>query len=78
MGQITIYLDDETERLLKRSVRSSGESASKWIADAVRKRAGNEWPADLASLFGSWKDCDFPDALHGRKGLGRDVKRERL
>jgi len=42
MGQITIYLDDETERLLKTSVKKSGESASKWIAEAVRKRARPE------------------------------------
>ena len=62
MGQITIYLDDETEQLVKRHVAGSGVSASKWIAEAVRKQVRNEWPADVLSLFGSWKDEDFPDA----------------
>lgn len=53
MGQITIYLDEETERWVKRHVEGSGESASKWIAEAVRKRARSEWPADILTLFGS-------------------------
>jgi hypothetical protein len=78
MGQITIYLDDETEKLVKSHVQASGESASKWIAEAVRKRARNEWPADILSLFGSWNDNDFPDAEELRKGYGRDAAREEL
>jgi hypothetical protein len=76
MGQITIYLDDETERLVKRHVEGSGESTSKWIAEAVRKRARSEWPADVLALFGSWKDEDFPDPDELRKGYGADVPRE--
>ena len=76
MGQLTIYLDKETERILKRSIKSSGESASKFIAEAVRKRARSEWPAEIRDLLGSWQDSDFPDAKALRKGYGRDVKRE--
>ena len=76
MGQITIYLDDETDRLVKRRVKASGDSASKWIADAVRARARSEWPADILSIFGSWKDADFPKAADLRKGYGKDVPRE--
>ena len=76
MGQITIYLDEETESLVLRHVKGSGESTSKWIADAVRKRARSEWPADILSLFGSWKDEDFPDLDELRKGYGDDVPRE--
>ena len=76
MGQITIYLDDETERLVKRHVKGSGESTSKWICEAVRQRARSEWPVDILSLFGSWKDVDFPDPDELRKGYGADVPRE--
>ncbi len=76
MGQITIYLDDETEQLMKSHVKSSGESASKWIADAVRTRARSEWPSDILLLLGSWKDDDFPHAAELRKGYGKDVPRE--
>jgi hypothetical protein len=78
MGQITIYLDDETEKLVKRHAEGSGESASKWVAEAVRKRARSEWPADILSLFGSWRDEDFPDAEELRKGYGADARREEL
>ena len=61
MGQITIYLDDDTEQIVRRHVKGLDVSTSKWIAEAVRQRVRNEWPADVASLFGSWKDDDFPD-----------------
>lgn len=76
MGQITIYLDVDTERLVKRHAKASGESASKWIAEAVRKRASDEWPADILSLFGTWKDEDFPDVSSLRAGYGIDLPRE--
>ena len=78
MGQITIYLDDETEKLVKLHAEGSGESTSKWVAEAVRKRARSEWPADILSLFGSWSDDDFPDADELRKGYGHDARREEL
>jgi hypothetical protein len=78
MGQITIYLDEATEKLVRRHVKSSGEPASRWIAEAVRRRASSEWPDDVLALFGSWKDDDFPDASELRKGYGKDAKRERL
>lgn len=78
MGQITIYLDDETERLVKRHVKSSGQSVSGWISEAVRRRARSEWPAEVLALFGSWRDDDFPDAEELRKGYGNDSRREKL
>jgi len=76
MGQITIYLDDQTEKLVKQHVKGSGESASRWIAEAIRQRANSEWPPDVLALFGSWKDEDFPDADELRKGYGPDAPRE--
>jgi hypothetical protein len=78
MAQITIYLDDDTERLVRRHVRSSRVSTSKWVAEAIRRRAVSEWPADVLALFGSWKDEDFPDAAALRKVSGSDVRREKL
>lgn len=78
MSQITIYLDEETEKLLRSQVKASGESASKWIADAIKKRASKEWPADVIAILGTWKDGDFPDASELRKGHGKDVPREKF
>ena len=76
MSQLTIYLDDDTAKLLKSQVKSSGDSASKWIADAIRKRARTEWPPNVLALLGSWKDSDFPDAEQIRQGYGDDAPRE--
>lgn len=78
MGQVTIYLDDQTETLLKRHIRKSGESASRWVAEAVRRRVGKEWPPDVLELLGSWKAEDFPDAADLRTGYGPDAMREQL
>ncbi|MBM3746748.1 MAG: ribbon-helix-helix protein, CopG family [Acidobacteria bacterium] len=76
MAQITIYLDRETEALVNRAVRQSGVSKSRWIAAAVRARAGSEWPAGVVGLQGAW--ADFPDLKDLRQTTGRDRKRGRL
>ncbi len=77
MAQVTIYLDDNTERLVRLHVLASGESASKWVAEAVKKRARSEWPADVLALLGSWKDEDFPD-LKDLRPSAPDLPREDL
>jgi hypothetical protein len=77
MPQITIYLDDETSKLVRRAARQAGESASKWVADAIRRRTRTEWPADVLAILGSWGP-DFPDASALRKGYGEDATREKL
>jgi len=66
MSQITIYLDEETEALLKAAVEASGVSQSKWVADAVRQRVRSEWPPSIAQLAGAWPD--FPVAEELRRG----------
>jgi len=74
---MTIYLDDATSKLVRRAARQAGESASKWVADAVKRRARTEWPSDVLAILGSWGP-DFPDATALRKGYGKEAKRERL
>ena len=78
MSQITIYLDDETAKVLWSQVKASGESASRWIAGAINKRAHAEWPADVLALLGSWNDSEFPDAKQIRKGYRTDAPREKF
>lgn len=74
MSQITIYLDEKTDQLVRRHVKSSGESTSRWIAEAVRQRARTEWPAEVLAVFGSWGD-DVPEGAALRKGYGKDIPR---
>ena len=59
MGQITIYLDNETEAKLKKAAKAGRTSVSKWVTSMIQDHIKNEWPHDIASLAGSWKD-DFP------------------
>jgi hypothetical protein len=74
MSQITIYLDEETEHNLKQAAKAAGQSVSKWIADLVRTKVSNEWPASVAALVGAWSD--FPEAEELRAAQGADIPRE--
>lgn len=77
MGQITIYLDKETESKLKKAAKSSHLSVSKWIAGVIEEKIATEWSRDVVTLAGSWKD-DFPSIEEIRAGNGHDAPREGL
>jgi DNA-binding NtrC family response regulator len=76
MGQLTLYLDPETEAQLKRAAASSGLSMSKWAARAIREKAGEEWPPAVRELAGAWSD--FADLREIREGTRDDLPREPL
>jgi hypothetical protein len=71
MGQITIYLDDETSALVKAGVKASGVSQSQWIAEAVRQRARGEWPASVRALAGAWPDFPTTEEIRTRQAPER-------
>ncbi|MBW6511678.1 MAG: hypothetical protein K0A93_06100 [Desulfuromonadaceae bacterium] len=77
MGQVTIYLDNETESKLKKAAKSSHLSVSKWIAGVIEEKVQTEWPQDIFTLAGSWKN-DFPTIEEIRADLGHDSPREEL
>ena len=54
MSQITLYLDDEAEQLLRQSAQAAGLSNSKWIAELIKKHARQEWPTELKNLAGGY------------------------
>ena len=74
---MTIYLDSDTDKLVRQAASHSGEPVSKWIADAIRLRACSEWPADVLAILGNW-ESEFPDAERLRTGYGEDAERESL
>ena len=76
MGQVTIYLDDETEDMARAAAQSRGVSLSKWVAARVRQGALTEWPDYVRELAGAWGDLPSVEQL--RKRTGRDAKRARL
>jgi len=77
MGQVTIYLDNETENKLKKAAKSSHLSVSKWVARVIREKTRTEWPQDVVKLAGSWKN-DFPTIEEIRSNVGHDSSREKL
>ncbi|MCG8336383.1 MAG: CopG family transcriptional regulator [Proteobacteria bacterium] len=77
MGQVTIYLDKETETKLRKAAKSNQVSVSKWVASIIKEQVKTEWPNDIAELAGSWKDS-FPSLREIRSRGRKDVKREEL
>jgi predicted transcriptional regulator len=76
MAQVTIYLDDETERRMKCAAEEAGVSRSRWVAEAIREKTAAEWPLAVRRLAGAWED--FPEVEELRAGLGEDARREPL
>jgi hypothetical protein len=76
MGQVTIYLDSNTEKKMNNIVKKSGISKSKWIADLIKEKTTRSWPEHIYDLAGAWKD--FPNVEEIRAGMGKDAKREPL
>ena len=58
MSQITLYLDDDTQKLVDQAARANGVSKSRWVSDVIRKYAAHEWPQDCLALAGRF--ADFP------------------
>ncbi|TAF99893.1 MAG: CopG family transcriptional regulator [Betaproteobacteria bacterium] len=56
MSQVTVYLDDEAERVLRERAAASGLSQSKWISQLIRQSTAQAWPADVVALSGAWAD----------------------
>ncbi len=73
MGQITIYLDDESESQLKSVANAAGISVSRYVAESLHSRMKNQWPDSVRNFPGSW------DESVQRPGeFGKDLPRERL
>ncbi len=75
MGQVTIYLDNDTEDKLKKAAKSSQLSVSKWVASVIEEKIRTEWPQDIVRLAGSWKN-DFPTLEEIRSDSQKDSPRE--
>ena len=59
MGQLTIYLDDETRQRVDKAAELSGKSVSAWVKAKIDQALTESWPEGYFSLFGSLKDRDL-------------------
>ena len=76
MGQVTLYLDNETEKKMKAAAGAAGVSNSRWVASLIREKTADEWPQSIVDLAGAWPD--MPSLEEIRSGEGEDVPREPL
>ncbi len=76
MGQVTIYIDADTEKKMMASVKAAKVSKSRWITAVIREKVATEWPVAVTRLSGAW--TDFPSIEAIRSGFGKDVKREKF
>ena len=76
MPQVTIYLDEDTERRVKKAARAEGVSLSKWIAASLREKTESAWPKVFLDLAGAFPD--FPTVEQLRRHSQGDARREEL
>lgn len=76
MGQVTIYLDSQSEKRMKQAAKAAGMPVSRWLAELVRDEIREEWPPAVRDAAGAWPD--FPDVEELRTDLRKDAKREAL
>lgn len=74
MGQVTIYLDSQSEKRMKQAAKAAGMPVSRWLAELVRDEIREEWPPAVRDAAGAWPD--FPDVEELRTDLRKDAKRE--
>jgi len=76
MGQVTIYLDSETEKKMNTMIKKTGISKSKWISDLIKQKITTTWPENIVKLAGAW--TDLPTAEDIRKNMAEDADRESI
>jgi hypothetical protein len=74
VGQVTIYLDEDSERRLKSAAAAAGIPVSRWVAALIQQKTATQWPDSVRRLAGDWKD--FPDVEVLRETTSKDVTRE--
>ena len=59
VAQITIYLDEITEKKARSAAKQAGKSLSAWLRAVIETAPEPEWPNDFVRLFGSIADETF-------------------
>ena len=76
MGQVTIYLDSETEKKMSNVIKKTGISKSKWISDLIKQKMTSTWPENIVKLAGAWTDLQTAEDI--RKNMAEDADRESM
>jgi hypothetical protein len=76
MSQVTIYLDEQTDKKLRQAVEKSGLSKSQWISRLIKEKTTTEWPEAVRGMVGEWQDV--PEQEEIRQSNTKDLPREEL
>lgn len=63
MAQVTLYLDEDTTRLMREQARAAGLPYSRWVAQLIRAQSATDWPQDVLASFGAFPDAPLPEDL---------------
>lgn len=76
MGQLSVYIDDDTLQKVEEAAKNENLSVSKWITNRLKKSFNTSWDEQFFSLNGAIKDASFqrPDQLN----FEHDSRRESL
>jgi hypothetical protein len=58
-----LYLDEETEQLMRKAAERAGLPYSRWVAGLIRRSARETWPEDFLSLIGSFPDAPLTEDI---------------
>jgi hypothetical protein len=76
MPQISLYIDEETLKKVKKAADADNTSISKWVGKQLKKTLQSSYTEDFQNLFGSIRDESL--TIPERSSFDMDVKRESL
>jgi hypothetical protein len=74
MAQVMMYLDEETEQVMRKAAERAGLPYSRWVAGLIRAAARQTWPKDFLELAGSLPDAPVAEEI--RATDAPDLQRE--
>ena len=63
MPQVMIYLDEETDQLMRQSAERVGLPYSRWIAGLIQAAGRTAWPKGFFDLSGSIPDAPLAEEI---------------
>jgi hypothetical protein len=73
MAKVMMYLDEATERMMRKAAESAGLPYSRWVAGLIHAAARESWPEDFLRLAGSLPDAPLAEDI--RRTDSRDLPR---
>jgi hypothetical protein len=63
MPQIMIYLDEETEQVMRKAAERVGLPYSRWVAGLIRAAGRTTWPQEFLQFWGAIPDAPLADEI---------------